>query len=144
MLFQGEDSSLELTVAGYELQDPDGSGDEKNWLVLRCTWHREDGSVRKDSCGCIRTYELTALNAGLKVLRAGLRNRFESELQEPWFTLQMAALPGERFSFAVSFYLPNTMDGEDTAEVEGEMSPEELRGITEELDRACRKYPDRV
>ena len=44
----------------------------------------------------------------------------------------------------VSFYLPNTMDGEDTAEIEVSMTAEELKALTGELDKLCEKFPDRA
>ena len=60
MLFKNQDSSLKLDIAGYEF--PQGGGDpasdDQNWLVLRCTWVREDGSVVKDTNSCLLTYEL--------------------------------------------------------------------------------------
>jgi hypothetical protein len=45
---------------------------------------------------------------------------------------------------AVSFFLPNTMDGEDTAEVECVMSRDELKELVAEMDRLCEKFPDRA
>jgi len=44
----------------------------------------------------------------------------------------------------VSFYLPNTMDGEDTAEVVARMTKAELTELVDELDKLCAKYPDRT
>ena len=40
--------------------------------------------------------------------------------------------------------LPNTMDGDDTAEVECVMTQSEIRKLTDELDALCTKYPDRA
>ena len=45
---------------------------------------------------------------------------------------------------AVSFFLPNTMDGDDTAEVECVMTRGELKALVEEMDRLCEKFPDRA
>ena len=45
---------------------------------------------------------------------------------------------------AVSFFLPNTMDGEDTAEVECVMTHTEMKTLLDELDKLCEKFPDRA
>ena len=50
----------------------------------------------------------------------------------------------EDFLVDVSFYLPNTMDGNDTAEVEARMTKAELTALIDELDKLCQKYPDRT
>ena len=50
----------------------------------------------------------------------------------------------EHFRISVSFVLPNTMDGDDTAEVECVMTQSEIRKLTDELDALCTKYPDRA
>ena len=39
---------------------------------------------------------------------------------------------------------PNTMDGNDTAEVEARMTKAELTALIDELDKLCQKYPDRT
>ena len=87
MLFRNEESSLRLDVVNYEF--PAGAGDpgsdDRNWLVLRCTWEREDGLILKDSVSCLLTYELQEMTAGLKVVKAGLKQRYESEFSEPYF-----------------------------------------------------------
>ena len=44
----------------------------------------------------------------------------------------------------VSFHLPNTMDGDDTAEVQAIMTNDEMTALIDELDRLCQKYPDRT
>ena len=43
---------------------------------------------------------------------------------------------------SLAFY-PNTMDGNDTAEIEAQMSKEEMAALIDELDALCAKYPDR-
>ena len=145
MLFQNDDASLRLDVVNYEFP-PDGGAadsDDRNWLVLRCTWVDEEGSVRKDSNSCLLTYELRELAAGLKVLRAGIREEYHSDFVEPYFRLDAWAVD-EGFRIQVLFVLPNTMDGDDTAEIECVVTEEQLRALIEELDRLGEKYPDRV
>ena len=36
------------------------------------------------------------------------------------------------------------MDGDDTAELTGSMTSEELGALIDELDRLCEKFPDRT
>ena len=144
MLFQGENASLKLDIVNYEFP-PDGGApgsDDRNWLVLRCTWIDEEGTIRKDSNSCLLTYELRELTAGLKVLHGGIRDSYASDFVEPYFELAAQA-EGELFRISVTFFLPNTMDGEDTAEVECGMTAAELKELIEELDRLCEKFPDR-
>lgn len=144
MLFQSGEASLRLEVASYEFPAgavPPGN-DDQNWLVLRCTWRDEDGELRKDSNSCLMTYELREMTAGLKVLNAGIRARYDSDFLEPWFRLSAWA-EGDAFQAEVSFFLPNTMDGNDTAELVCPMSQEEMKALVEELDRLCEKFPDR-
>lgn len=144
MLFKNEEASLKLEVVNYEFP-PDGGAagsDDRNWLVLRCMWVNEDGEVRKDSNSCLLTYEMRELAAGLKVLRAGIREEYHSDFLEPYFQLDAWA-KGNEFLMRVLFVLPNTMDGDDTAELECMMDEEQLRILIEELDRLCEKYPDR-
>lgn len=144
MLFQNEEASLRLDIVNYEFP-PDGGdpgSDDRNWLVLRCTWTDEVGTIRKDSNSCLLTYELRELAAGLKVLRSGIRDSYHSEFLESYFQVDAQAEDGA-FQVSVSFVLPNTMDGEDTAEVTCTMTEEELRRLTDELDRLSEKYPDR-
>ena len=78
MLFKNKDVSLELHVVNYEFPagggDPDS--DDRNWLVLRCTWINGEGAIVKDSNSCLLTYELREMTAGLKVLNAGIRDSF--------------------------------------------------------------------
>ena len=145
MLFKNGDASLKLDIVNYELPADGGApdSDDRNWLVLRCTWINEDGAVVKDSNSCLLTYELKELTAGLKVLNAGIKTAYDSEFTEPWFTLSARA-EGEGFRVAVSFSLPTTMDGDDTAEVSCTMTRDEMRALLDELDKLCAKFPDRT
>ena len=144
MLFQGEKNSLKLDVFNYELPADGGdpTSDDRNWLILRATYVDEDGDITKDSNSCLLTYELQEMTAGLKVLDAGIRDRYESSFTEPYFTLTAQA-EGEGFLMEVSFYLPNTMDGDDTAEVTAHFSKADMRALLDELDKLCTKFPDR-
>lgn len=144
MLFQGEKNSLKLDVFNYELPADGGdpTSDDRNWLILRATYVDEDGDITKDSNSCLLTYELQEMTAGLKVLDAGIRDRYESSFTEPYFTLTAQA-EGEGFLMEVSFYLPNTMDGDDTAEVTAHFSKANMRALLDELDKLCKKFPDR-
>ena len=145
MLFQGENNSLKLDVFNYELPADGGdpTSDDRNWLILRATYVDEDGDITKDSNSCLLTYELQEMTAGLKVLDAGIRDRYESSFTEPYFTLTAQA-EGEGFLVEVSFYLPNTMDGDDTAEVTAHFSKADMRVLLDELDKLCKKFPDRT
>lgn len=145
MLFQNQDSSLRLDVFNYELPADGGApdSDDRNWLVLRCTW-TEDGNVRKDSNSCLLTYELREMTAGLKVVRAGIRTAYESDFVEPYFSLSLRTEGEDAFRALVRFFLPNTMDGEDTAEVDCVLTRQQLGELIDELDRLCAKFPDRV
>ena len=144
MLFQGENNSLKLDVFNYELPADGGdpTSDDRNWLILRATYVDEDGDITKDSNSCLLPYELQEMTAGLKVLDAGIRDRYESSFTEPYFTLTAQA-EGEGFLVEVSFYLPNTMDGDDTAEVTAHFSKADMRALLDELDKLCKKFPDR-
>lgn len=144
MLFKNEEASLKLDIVNYELPADGGdpTSDDRNWLVLRCTWIDEEGDVKKDSNSCLLTYELREMTAGLKVLNAGIKTTYESDFTEPYFALSAWAA-GENFQVAVSFFLPNTMDGDDTAELTCAMTKAELTALIDELDRLCAKYPDR-
>ena len=145
MLFRNEEASLKLEIINYEFP-PDGgdpSSDDRNWLVLRATWINEDGLIIKDSNSCLLTYELQEMTAGLKVLKAGLKQRYESEFLEPYFMLSAEA-EGEGYRFFVSFTLPNTMEDEEVAELYADMTAAEMTALIEELDRLCKKFPDRV
>jgi len=43
----------------------------------------------------------------------------------------------------VSFTLPNTMEDEDVAELECDLTAEEMTALIDELDGLCKKFPDR-
>ena len=146
MLFKNDEASLTLDIVNYELPADGGdpTSDDRNWLVMRCTWINEDGRILKDTNSCLLTYELREMTAGLKVLNAGIKGYYESDFVQPYFTVAAYPAEAERFHVAVSFFLPNTMDGDDTAEVECVMSKQELKILIDELDRLCRKYPDRT
>ena len=147
MLFRNEASSLHLDIVNYEFPPAAGdpTSDDPNWLVLRATWNKEDGDIVKDSNSCLLTHELQEMTAGLKVLRAGIRDRYESDFQEGFYFSVSARAAGEdAFDLDVSFYLPNTMDGDDTAEVACTMTAGELTALIGELDRLCEKFPDRT
>lgn len=145
MLFQNEDASLKLDIVNYELPADGGdpTSDDRNWLVLRATWINENGNLVKDSNSCLLTYELKEMTAGLKVLNAGIKTSYESGFAEPYFMLAADA-DGEGFRVYVSFFLPNTMDGDDTAEVEADMTKAEMTALIAELDQLCAKFPDRT
>ena len=144
MLFKNEEASLKLDIVNYEFPadggDPDS--DDRNWLVLRATWTQEDGNVMKDSNSCLLTYELREMTAGLKVLNAGIKSEYASAFVEPYFELA-AQSDGEEFQVDVSFFLPNTMDGDDTAELTCTMTKADMTALIDELDKLCAKYPDR-
>ena len=72
MLFQNEEASLKLDIMNYELPADGGApdSDDRNWLVLRCTWVNDEGRILKDSNSCLLTYELQEMTAGLKVVTA--------------------------------------------------------------------------
>ena len=145
MLFQNEESSLRLEIVNYEFPADGGdpAGEDRNWLVLRCTWKNEEGEIRKDSNGCLLTYELREMTAGLKVLHAGIRDGYASDFVEPYFELTARAEEEDAIRVAVSFFLPNTMDGEDTASVRCFMDKTQMKALIDELERLCVKFPDR-
>ena len=145
MLFKNEEASLKLDIVNYEFP-PDGgdpTSDDRNWLVLRATWTQEDGHVVKDSNSCLLTYELREMTAGLKVLNAGIKSEYASAFVEPYFELAAQA-DGDGFQLEVSFFLPNTMDGDDTAELTCTMTKADMADLIGELDKLCAKFPDRV
>lgn len=144
MLFYDDETSLRLEVASYEFP-MDGSNpdsEDGNWLLIRAAYTGEDGMVIRDSNACLRTDELRAMTAGLKVLNAGILPRYDSDFAEPYFTLSAAEEDGD-FRVSVSFTLPNTMEDVDTAEVETLMSKDEMKALIQELDRLCARFPDR-
>lgn len=144
MLFKNDETSLRLDITSYEfpLDNGEPGSDDQNWLVIRATYTDEDGQHIKDSNACLLTYELRELTVGLKVLNAGIRQRYDSDFAEPYFALS-AAEEGEGFRVDVSFALPNTMEDIDTAEVEAMLTKEEMKALIAELDRLCEKFPDR-
>ena len=145
MLFQSEDASLELDIVSYEFP-PDGGeadSDDRNWLVLRATWTNEDGEIVKDSNSCLLTYELREMTAGLKVLNAGIKDHYESAFVEPYFEVAAQAEGEDAIRVAVSFFLPNTMDGDDTAELTCVMTKADMTALIDELDKLCARFPDR-
>ena len=145
MLFQNEEASLKLDIVNYEFPADGGdpTSDDRNWLVLRCTWTDEDGKGVKDSNSCLLTYELREMTAGLKVLNAGIKSEYASAFVEPYFELAAQA-DGDDFQVDVSFFLPNTMDGDDTAEVTCAMTKADMTALIDELDKLCAKFPDRA
>ena len=145
MLFKNEEASLKLDIVNYEFP-PDGgdpTSDDRNWLVLRATWTQEDGNVVKDSNSCLLTYELREMTAGLKVLNAGIKTEYASDFVEPYFELAAQA-DGDDFQVDVSFFLPNTMDGDDTAELTCAMTKADMTALIDELAKLCAKVPDRA
>ena len=144
MLFKNEEASLKLDIVNYEFPadggDPDS--DDRNWLVLRAAWTQEDGNVLKDSNSCLLTYELREMTAGLKVLNAGIKTEYASTFVEPYFELAAQA-DGDDFQVDVSFFLPNTMDGDDTAELTCTMTKADMTALIDELDKLCTRFPDR-
>ena len=144
MLFQNEDASLKLEIVRYEFPADGGEpgSDDRNWLVLRATYEA-DGQIIKDSNSCLLTYELREMTAGLKVLNAGIKSEYASAFVEPYFELAAQA-DGDDFQVDVSFFLPNTMDGDDTAEVTCAMTKADMTALIDELDKLCAKFPDRA
>ena len=145
MLFKNGESSLKLDIVSYEFPPYGGAdgSDDRNWLVMRATWVTEDGDIIKDTNSCILTYELQEMTAGLKVLNAGIKSYYETGFSEPYFSLAAALTDRDTIVMGVSFYMPNTMADEDTAEIECEMTHEEMKELITELDKYCAKFPDR-
>ena len=145
MLFKNDSSSLKLDIVNYEFSAYGGASDsdDRNWLVLRATWQNEDGDIVKDTNSCLLTYELREMTAGLKVLNAGIREYYESLFAEPYFSVVAQLTEKDTIAMEVTFYLPNTMDGEETAEIVCEMTHAEMKELINELDRYCAKFPDR-
>ena len=144
MLLKSEDASFKLEFVNYEFPEAGAGSDQfdRNWLLLRCTWVDEEGYTHKDSNACILAQELAGMNAGLKVLLAGIKDRYDSDFIEPDFTLSAWA-EGENFRVSATFYLPSTMDGDDTAEVDCTLTGPELKAVIEDLDKACARFPER-
>lgn len=144
MLFRNDETSLKLDIVNYEFPDAEPGDYDSSWLVVRATWINEDGGVVKDSNSCLQTFELQSLAAGLKVLKAGIRDHYVSDFQEDAYFSLSARAEDEGFRLNVSFYLPNTMDGDDVAEISCTMDQPELAALIDELDRLCEKFPDRT
>ena len=144
MLFRNEEVSLKLEVLRYEFPADGGQydTDDRNWLVIRGTY-TEDGLIIKDTNSCLLTYELREMAASLKVVRAGIKESYQSEFAEPYFMLSAASAGEGAYSVWVSFALPNTMEDVDIAEVDCVMSDAEMAALIEELDALCEKFPDR-
>ena len=144
MLLKNENASLKLEFVNYEFPEAGAGSDEydRNWLLLRCTWVDEEGYTHKDSNACLLAQELAGMNAGLKVLLAGIKDRYDSDFIEPDFTLSAWA-ERENFRVSATFYLPSTMDGDDTAEVDCTLTGPELKAVIEDLDKACARFPER-
>ena len=145
MLFKNEEASLKLDIVNYEFPADGGdpTSDDRNWLVLRATWVNEEGQIVKDSNSCLLTYELREMTAGLKVLCAGIKDTYASDFVEPYFEVAAQAEGEDAVRVAVSFFLPNTMDGEDTASVRCFMDKAQMKALIDELERLCVKFPDR-
>ena len=144
MLMTNAATSLKLEFVNYEFPEAGAGSDQfdRNWLLLRCTWVDEEGYTHKDSNACLLAQELAGMNAGLKVLLAGIKDRYDSDFIEPDFTLSAWA-EGENFRVSATFYLPSTMDGDDTAEVDCTLTGPELKAVIEDLDKACARFPER-
>lgn len=144
MQLKNEDSGLKLEIVNYEFPEAGAWADEyeRNWLLVRCTWVDSEGYTRKDSNACLLAQELAGLTAGLKVLLAGIRDRYDSDFVEPDFTFSAWTEEGG-FRVSATFYLPNTMDGEDTAELDCRLTDGELKALIEGLDRDCARFPER-
>lgn len=141
MLFQNESVSLRLDVTAYELPE-DAAPEDRNWLVLRAAYTDEDGQVVKDSSACLLAGELETMTAGLKVLNAGVKDRYDSEFTLPYFTLSAAA-EGDGFRFLVTFSLPNSMDIVEDVEVSGTMDKAQMKALVDELDQLRARFPER-
>ncbi len=144
MLFKNDEVSLRLEILRYEFPADGGQydTDDRNWLVMRGTY-TEDGQIIKDTNSCLLTYELREMAASLKVVRAGIKESYQSEFAEPYFMLSAAPTGAGEYAVWVSFALPNTMEDVDVAEVECVMQDAELAALIEELDALCEKFPDR-
>lgn len=145
MLFKNDEARLELEIFNYEFSEDTGVPDsnDRNWLVLRGTYTDEDGRIIKDSNSCLLTSELQELTAGLKVLKSGIRDRYDSNFSEPYFLLSARAEDEGRYTVDVSFTLPNTMEDLENAELSCVMTTAELSALIDELDTLCKKFPAR-
>lgn len=145
MLFKNDEASLNLEIVNYEISEDSGApdSDDRNWLVLRGTYTDEDGLIIRDSNSCLLTSELKGLTAGLKVLKAGIRNSYDSDFSEPYFLFSARTEVEDRYIVDVSFTLPNTMEDLENAELSCVMTTTELISLIDELDTLCKKFPDR-
>ena len=144
MLFQNETVSLKLEIVSYEFSSSAGSSaEDRNWLVLRANYTHDDGRVIRESNSCLSTGELQALTAGLKVLRSGIRDRWDSEFIEPVFLFSAYRDGNRRYIVNVSFLLQNTMEDIDCADVDCMMTEAGLNALIGELDGLCKKFPQR-
>lgn len=144
MLLKNETSSLKLEIVSYEFPEADARASEydRNWLLVRCAWVDDEGYTRKDSNACLLAQELSGMTAGLKVLLAGIRDRWDSDFIEPDFSLSVWAVD-DGFRAVSAFYLPNTMDGDDTAEIDCRLTTGELKALIGDLDKAAARFPER-
>ena len=144
MVFENEDAKLRLEVWNYEFPADGGmpDSDDRNWLVLRGTY-TEDGMVVKDSNSCLLTYELKEMTAGLKVLKAGIRDFYVSSFVEPSFELVAKAAGEGTFQVEVTFAMANTMDLPDGVELQTVMTTEQMEALIDDLDKACARFPER-
>ena len=140
MLFNTNEESLEIEVAGYEF--PEGVGEDADWLVLKGTY-KADGTVTKDRSSCLTAGELQGLTAGLKVLAAGVRDEYASEFQEPYFELTVQKTGDDTFQAAVAFTMLNSPEDWDTAEVEMVCDTACLKSWITELEKAEKRFPPR-
>jgi hypothetical protein len=145
MLFKNSEEQLDLKIVSYEFPEDSGTAgsDGRNWLVLRGTYTTEDGRIIKDSNSCLLTSELQELTAGLKVLKSGIRDCYDSDFSEPYFLLSARSEGEDRYTLDVSFTLPNTMEDIENAELSCVMTTAELGVLIGELDTLCKKFPSR-
>lgn len=144
LLFQNQEAKLELVVGNYELSDTyQADSDARNWLNIRATYQEDDLLIKDSNC-CLLTYELKDLAVGLKVLSAGLKNRYDSDFTEPFFLLQAwKDTAGDGFFMDVSFALPNTMEEVDVAELRVALSLEQLKAFITQVEKDCQRFPER-
>ena len=77
------------------------------------------------------------------VLRCTWHNGNGDLIKDSNSCLMTYELEEDGYRVQVSFFLPNTMDGDDTAEVSCHMSSQEMGDLIAELDKLCAKFPDR-
>ena len=76
------------------------------------------------------------------MLAAGIKDRYDSDFIASGMTFSAWA-EEDGFGAMMTFYLPNTMDGDDTAEVVSHLTAQELKEFIAELDKDCAKFPER-